>query len=1342
MISRFLTYLAAFFFLTLIPCYSQETVSSLGIFDATADWGLEPDFPHQIGKYKVPGKVEISQTDDGFVYDLYGNGNEIWFSKDEGFFLYAEKSGSWSLSGKLRWCSPGGGDMWAKFALMIRDKGKAPDSKYYAIILCSGMSEPYGDLLAAQWRKDQGGLTESLTKNTTTNWSSVFLPYPGVGVYFRITRIAPENLLFSEWSHDGVTWNLLHWIRIEMDKTVAYGIALNNHAENELLSHAKATNVSLNPAPPLAQRQFTEKWYTPRQPVKVTLTLTNPSERIERVSIVEKLPRGWTAKRIIPDGIMEKGKIVWHQTMEPGSTVLTYEAYPPEGSSEVAMFVGKVNSQRILGETELSPSLQNSGYPPSGHWRYWTSSDGLVRPTCYRVMVRSNGSVWAIHSIQGLTMHYPQDQISQLDGYNVRIIENAVRNTPLYENQDGQIWSLYFEESQIRGLQRYEPSSNEWVRYEIEEMFSTQIPTGVPDRLHVALLPTDNDRVIFLLPDRLMEFNTTFEKTKLILDVSGTNLERFKDMCSARDGGLWITGSNGLAKLNGKIQSTSMFSEYTEYLFEKDYGIHNLMYPFEDEEGNIWGVANALGNPRDILVHFDGERWKMLFVYQGFPVYKRMMGFPDINGSFWIVDSSSLSRIEDFKQEFVPKNELLTDSIKDMVMEPNNVLWLATSQGLARHAPVPWRIPPEVSDLDRICHSIIEDRQGRIWFACVDTLVCFHSGKWKYYTLPTDPFSFDTNSLCLLPDGRIALRNISDSLLTFNPQEERFEWIVLPTSHFIGLIAPRRNGGILFESYSLSSARIEAYDGKQFQTILEFNLRWDTGYTRYLLEDTQGAIWIGGEDYYGLARYQNGKYQVFGQKENYPGGAVYSILEVEKKTIWFGCQDSILEYSDNNFTVVRSGFGIVRSMIKSRDSSIWVASQTGLHRFHNGSWVTNTYEDGLPARDIFDVFEDSQSNIWIGTNRGICQYDPEADSDPPIAFIDSINPKEIPPKGEAQFSFSGMDKWKYTKKDRLLFSYRIDAGNWSPYVSESVALVTGLKPGGHVLELCTMDRNWNVSEPVSWNFTVLVPWYREPYFLLLMTITIMVIVVLLSLHISNYFNLAKLVTDRTKHLLDYQQKLKVMTSELSLAEERERRRLASDLHDSVSQSLSLSIMELSDVDDAETVEEIKEQVAGIGQRLEETLVATQSMTFELCPPELYQIGLETAVQEMLAQMRKQHGIEFVLKDDQQPRELSEDLRYFLFRSIRELLINIMKHANAKHAWVKLNSSDNTFTIQVIDDGVGFDMTRMRHDSKQQGGFGLFSIQERLMQMEGSFKIESKPNEGAIVTITVPLKKTE
>ncbi len=134
-----------------ISCFAQES-ANLGIFDATADWGLEPEFGTKIGKYKVPGRVKIAKENGEYIYDVYGNGNDIWGKKDEAFFLYSELKGSWQFSARVQFIKDGEPFVnWAKACLVLREKAEKQDSKYYQMALRSGNEKILGNSFKPQW---------------------------------------------------------------------------------------------------------------------------------------------------------------------------------------------------------------------------------------------------------------------------------------------------------------------------------------------------------------------------------------------------------------------------------------------------------------------------------------------------------------------------------------------------------------------------------------------------------------------------------------------------------------------------------------------------------------------------------------------------------------------------------------------------------------------------------------------------------------------------------------------------------------------------------------------------------------------------------------------------------------------------------------------------------------------------------------------------------------------------------------------------------------------------------------------------------------------------------------
>ncbi len=234
------------------------------------------------------------------------------------------------------------------------------------------------------------------------------------------------------------------------------------------------------------------------------------------------------------------------------------------------------------------------------------------------------------------------------------------------------------------------------------------------------------------------------------------------------------------------------------------------------------------------------------------------------------------------------------------------------------------------------------------------------------------------------------------------------------------------------------------------------------------------------------------------------------------------------------------------------------------------------------------------------------------------------------------------------------------------------------------------------------------------------------------------------ITDRKKaeeRLLDDQAKLKSLASQLTLAEERERRRIATELHDRISQSLVISKMNLEALRKSEYGKKTDETLDEICNSLAQTIADTRTLTFDLSSPILYELGFETAVAEWLTeQIRDKHGIATQFEDDGRPKPLDDDIRVLLFRDVRELLINVVRHAWADQVKVSIRKFDEQICVSVEDDGVGFDPAETASMATKRAEFGLFSIRQRLEELGGHLEIESEPGRGCKVMMTAPLKQ--
>ena len=234
------------------------------------------------------------------------------------------------------------------------------------------------------------------------------------------------------------------------------------------------------------------------------------------------------------------------------------------------------------------------------------------------------------------------------------------------------------------------------------------------------------------------------------------------------------------------------------------------------------------------------------------------------------------------------------------------------------------------------------------------------------------------------------------------------------------------------------------------------------------------------------------------------------------------------------------------------------------------------------------------------------------------------------------------------------------------------------------------------------------------------------------------------ITERKKAeeaLLQYHSELKSLTPRLILAEERERRRIAVKLHDRISQSLTISKLELDELRSSVPAKGFAKKLKGVCNSLGQAIADTRSLTSDLSSPILYELGFEAAVAGWLSeQIEKKHGITTNFEDDNQPKPLDDDVRVLLFRDVRELLINVVKHAHAKKIKVSIARAGGDIEVRVEDDGCGFDAKEAVVKAVKAGGFGLFSIKGRLEELGGHLEIESEAGCGTKVTLIAPLKQ--
>lgn len=226
-------------------------------------------------------------------------------------------------------------------------------------------------------------------------------------------------------------------------------------------------------------------------------------------------------------------------------------------------------------------------------------------------------------------------------------------------------------------------------------------------------------------------------------------------------------------------------------------------------------------------------------------------------------------------------------------------------------------------------------------------------------------------------------------------------------------------------------------------------------------------------------------------------------------------------------------------------------------------------------------------------------------------------------------------------------------------------------------------------------------------------------------------------------LLENQDRLRALSSQLSLVEDRERRHLAEAIHDGLAQQLFALRAQVTLLKYPEKLTDSRAVVEQVLAVLDETMTQARSLTFELFPPVLYEVGLAGALEWLGRTFEQRTGIACEVDTEDAEPDLPEDLRMMAYQSARELLNNVRKHAGAAGAVIRLRAEDGRVHLSVRDDGQGFDpqAAEVTAPSPDGGGFGLFNLRERLRSVGGSLSVAAGPGQGCRVDLTFPAPPT-
>ena len=227
-----------------------------------------------------------------------------------------------------------------------------------------------------------------------------------------------------------------------------------------------------------------------------------------------------------------------------------------------------------------------------------------------------------------------------------------------------------------------------------------------------------------------------------------------------------------------------------------------------------------------------------------------------------------------------------------------------------------------------------------------------------------------------------------------------------------------------------------------------------------------------------------------------------------------------------------------------------------------------------------------------------------------------------------------------------------------------------------------------------------------------------------------------------KELHHQQRKLRELTYELQLAEERERNRIAGELHDHVAPNLLLGRLKINAFESLASKTERETLIGEIDGLLERSVKDIRSLTRQLRPSFLATAGLEAALKWLSKEYTQNFGLEVTVEDDGKPKPLRYEIRSMVFQVVRELLLNVVKHAGTDRADIVIRKETDSLILMVRDNGVGFDTAQVLDPDRIAHGVGLSSIQEKIAFVGGTLTFDSTPGNGTCVTLTVPCDRAD
>lgn len=978
----------------------------------------------------------------------------------------------------------------------------------------------------------------------------------------------------------------------------------------------------------------------------------------------------------------------------------------------------------------------------------WTADEGLPQNSVQAIVQTRDGYLWLTTS-DGL-VRYDGVRFKVFNRSNTEGINNNRFNV-LLESADGDLWAGTEE----GGVTRYH--KGKFKTYTTED--------GLPGNWIVRIENLSDGSILFLTDRGLARFkDEKFEPYELAAD---ENMSRFIHV--DREGGIWYANSEGLHRLknsnlttypisieNLSFSNTQIFtdsqgsvwvSKYKSGVFRlhngevKEYGVSDglpdafVSKIIEDSAGNLWFATRGNGG----LVRYRAGVFTRITTEQGLSSNDVSAICEDREGNLWVgTGNRGLNRLTRQTVETISTRDgLVNDNVYPIFEDSAGRIWIGTTSGLSKYENGKLTSYTRKDGLKNgIIQSFYEDSKGRLWIGWMGGAGWFENGRIVDFT---DKLGLKFNNLWTIYEdkegnywfgtdlGLIRIRNGVSTVYTTKDglpgddvkiiHEDRAGNLWLGIYGGIAVLEKRQKSENVDETS-------EPFYPFKLSAVYTTRNGLASNFVRTISEDADGVLWIGTYDH-GLLRFKDGKFTNYTTADGLFNDGVFRILEDSRGNLWMSSNRGISRVSKKQLNDFADG------KIKSITAVSYGKKDGMLDAECNGG----RQPAGIKARD---------GRLWFPTQAGVAIINPETvpynQKPPPVVIEEVIVDRQPIDWQESQIIEIGPDKTNFeihytglsfVKPESVSFKYKLEGldADWVEAGTRRVVYFAHLPPGEYAFRViaANSDGVWNM-EGATIRLKIIPPFYRTTWFIVLAVLTVIGLIV---------FTYRR----REAQLRKEKAQQELFSRLLIESQERERGRIAAELHDGLSQSLVIiknrAMLSLTTPEDKERA---FEQLEEISEAASEAMLEAKEIIYNLRPIQLDRFGLTKAIKAMLKKVCEGSGLELIAEVETIDGLLSKEAESSVYRILQESINNIVRHSEATKAYVSIKRKDGFIEMLIEDNGKGFELEKRNLSENLNGGFGLIGIVERARLLKGSAEIKSEIGKGTTIRVSLPLAK--